>query len=484
MTYPSSRRTFLKSTAASMAGVGLLGAAQQQTDAADITDTARKTTKSPNEQIVLGWIGCGIRFHNLIGIGSQFGPAAAVCDVDMIQCGRAVEAARHQHWKNKYPIAIDYCEDYRRVIERNDIDAVVIATPDHWHTKIAIEAMQAGKDVYCEKPLTLTIREGRQIAEAEAATGRVLQVGTMQRTEFDRRFATAAALVQAGRIGKVKRVTCAIGGSPPAVQIPKAEVPSVLNWDMWLGQASYTDYRESAEYRHTEGYGAGHKNSRTHKYFRWWYEYSGGKLTDWGAHHVDIAMWALNKDRVGIGQYTIDPLEFEHPVSFDSHGMPTQDDRYNTATSFNLRVTFADGVELDIRNAANDKGFGNGIMFEGEKGRFFVNRGKLTGKPIEDLEANPLPADALKAVYGGRLPANSHMHDFADAIRLGVKPVSDVESHQRVMTVCHAANIAMRLGRKLTVDPVTESFVGDQQANSFVERMQRKGYEINWPTHA
>lgn len=471
------RRSFLQNTSVSAASLGLTAAVGLPSTAT----AAKSVPKSANERIVLGWIGCGIRYHNLIGEGSLIGPTAAICDVDLIQAGRAVQAARLEHYKHNYPITISTHVDYRRVLDQADIDAVVIATPDHWHTKIAIEAMQAGKDVYCEKPLTLTIKEGRQIAEAEKQTGKTLQVGTMQRTGFNRRFATAAAMAREGRVGNIKRVTCALDPGPSSGSIPKAEVPIELNWDKWLGPAPMTDYLATKEVRDKKGYGSGHIDSRTHAYFRWWYEYSGGKLTDWGAHHVDVAMWGLNKSGADIGPYTIDPMKSVHPNPLDKNGMPTFSDRYNTATNFQVRVTFADGIELDIVDNSDELGFSNGIMFQGDQGRYFVNRGKLRGKPVEELKTNPLPEDALKNLYGGRMPSGSHMQDFADCIKNGTQPISDVESHHRNLTVCHATNIALRLGRKLTFDPATEMFINDEQANSFIAREQRKGYEINWP---
>lgn len=481
MSHDANRRSFLKSSAATVAGLGLGGAGftnmVSSAGAAEATSGEAKPTESPNEQIVLGWIGCGIRYHNLISGGCNLGPAAAICDVDAVQRGRAVQAARERHYQKDYPISIYDYEDYRRVLDRSDIDAVVIATPDHWHTKIAIEAMQAGKDVYCEKPLTLTIEEGRLINDAIAKTGRVLQVGTQQRTEVGQRFPTAVAMVNDGRVGDIRRVTCGIDGSPSCEPIPQADVPKHLNWDMWLGQAPMVDYRQTDEIYSTQGYGSGHPNSRTHNYFRWWYEYSGGKLTDWGAHHVDIAMWALGKSDGNIGTYTIDPIMGEHPVPFDSDGMPTVADRYNTATKFHVRLTFQDGVELDIRHNAPDLGFGNGVMFEGEKGRFFVNRGKLAGKAVEELETNPLPEGALEKLYGRPAPA-SHFADFQHCVKTRDTPISDAETHHRHLTACHATNIALRLNRKLTFDPAAERFVGDDQANKFLARTPRKGYEI------
>lgn len=464
----STRRTFLMSSATAAAGASLAGLTTRISSAAE--------SKSPNEQVVFGFIGAGIRFHNIIGGACQHGPAAAIADVDAVQRGRGVQSAREAHHKHDYPLSIYDYEDYRRVLDRSDIDAVVIATPDHWHTKMAIEALAAGKDVYCEKPLTLTIREGRQILEALDKYPRTFQVGTQQRTEVEGRFPTAAAIVRDGRIGKVNRVTCGIDGSLTCDPLPAVAAPKHLNWDMWLGQAPLTDYRSSGKIIEATGYGAGHPFTRTHNYFRWWYEYSGGKLTDWGAHHVDIAMWALGKSRGDVGLIKIEPKLVEHPVTFDSRGMPTQDDRFNTATQFHARVTFADGLVLDIRDRADDLGFGNGIMFEGDQGRFFVNRGKLTGKPVEELKDNPLPDDALEKLYGRRVKP-WHMGDFVECIKTGATPASDVASHHYAISVCHAVNIALRLGRPLTYDPAKEDFVGDAQASSFVAREQRKGYE-------
>lgn len=207
----------------------------------------------------------------------------------------------------------DAYKDYRKVLERDDIDAVMIATPDHWHTKIAVEAMYAGKDVYCEKPLTLTIDEGKLIEKVVKETGRVFQVGTMQRTESGQRFLQAIALIRDGRIGKVRRVTCGINGMPASPVIPEAPVPEGLDWDFWLGPAPEVAYRALPEMR--KGYGGGVPlYSNCHYSFRNWHEYSGGKLTDWGAHHVDIACWALGATDTGPSKVT--PVEYTLGVEY------------------------------------------------------------------------------------------------------------------------------------------------------------------------
>lgn len=463
------RRNFLKASA-----LGTLGSLAVHSS---VAAAATEDASSPNEQPVVAFIGTGIRFHTALGRGAgKYGPCATVCDVDLVQAGRAFQVCTDIHREAGRPLDIDFTQDYRHVLDRKEVDAVIIGTPDHWHTKIAIEAMQAGKDVYCEKPLTLTIREGRQIQDTIDKTGRVVQVGTQQRTEFGRRFVNAVAMMRDNRVGKVKRVTVAIGGSLDCEPMKVVNVPKEIDWDVWQGQAPATDYIQGPLI-HTSGWGAGFPLSRTHNYFRWFYEYSGGKLTDWGAHHVDIAMWGLDKLSSDIGLVEIDPLSSKHPMPFKD-GYPTRTDKFNAALSFRVLVKFQDGIEMLVCDTAEQElGFDNGVMFEGEEGRFLVNRGKLVGKPVEMLKEKPLPEDALEKLYGGKVPSG-HMANFFECIKTRETPVSDVESHHRMLSICHAINIAMRLGRKLTFDPAREQFVGDEQANSFVEREQRKGYEI------
>jgi len=345
----------------------------------------------------------------------------------------------------------------------------MIATPDHWHTKIAVEAMLAGKDVYCEKPLTLTIDEGKLIERMVKKTGRVFQVGTMQRTECSNRFLQAVALVKHGRIGKVKRVTCGIGGFKASGAIPTAPVPKELDWDLWLGPAPKVAYRALPEIR--KGYGGGVPlYSNCHYAFRNWHEYSGGKLTDWGAHHVDIACWALGATETGPSKIT--PVSYKLPVDYKD-GHPTVDDRYNIATEYKIRAEMPNGVELIITNEGR-----NGLLFEGTKGRFFVNRGTIDGTPVKALKKNPLPEGAIEAVYGGEVSAN-HTANFIEGINSRKQPISDVWSHNRMLEICHLSNIAMRLDRELKWDPKNREIIGDSQANSFLSRESRKGYEID-----
>lgn len=388
----------------------------------------------------------------------------ALADVDENVLADNVEKVK----KRQDGKAPDSYGDYRKVLDRNDIDAVMIATPDHWHTKVAVEAMYAGKDVYCEKPLTLTIDEGKLIEKVVKETSRVFQVGTMQRSECDNRFLQAIALIRDGRIGDVQKVTCGINGMSPSPEIPVAEVPKGLDWDFWLGPAQKCDYRALPEMR--EGYGGGVPlYSNCHYSFRDWHEYSGGKLTDWGAHHVDIACWALGATETGPSKIT--PLDYKLGCEYEK-GYPVVHDRYNVATQFNIQVDMPKNVEMIITSEGD-----NGILFEGTKGRFFVNRGKIVGKPVEDLASNPLPDDAVEAVYGGPIPAN-HSVNFIECMNSRKTPISDVWSHNRMLEICHLSNIAMRLGRPMKWDPEKREIIGDAEANTFLSRENRKGYEI------
>ncbi len=408
----------------------------------------------------------GLRNQGWAITSKSFGFAdfAALADVDAHVLGENV--AKVEKAQGKKP---DGYKDYRKILERKDIDAVMIATPDHWHTKIAVEAMLAGKDVYCEKPLTLTIDEGKLIEKIVTQTGRVFQVGTMQRTEIDQRFLTAIALIRDGRIGTVKKVTCSIDRMESSPMIPEVAAPEQIDYDLWLGPAAKVPYRALPEMR--QGYGGGVPlYSNCHYSFRNWHEYSGGKLTDWGAHHVDIACWALGATETGPSKIT--PVEYKLPVEYKD-GNPTVADRYNAATQFTIRVDMPNNVELIITSEGD-----NGILFEGTEGRIVVNRGKLTGKPVEDLKDKPLPDGAIEKLYGGKVSAN-HTANFIEGMKARKQPISDVWSHNRMLEICHLSNIAMRLGRELQWDPVQREIIGDTQANSFLARESRKGFEIN-----
>jgi len=438
-----SRRSFLQSTAGA---AGALAATPYW-----FTGAAAKANfyDAKNDRPVLGAIGCGSRAGAVVAEAMKFGDVVAVCDVD---------SDRVAEGKKKFSGGkADGYEDYQKILERKDIDAVTIVVPDHWHTKIAIEAIKAGKDIYCEKPLTLTIEEGKQIRQALKDSGRVMQVGTQQRTSPGL-FLKAVAIVKDGRLGELKRVQCAIGGSPTSGPLKKEQPPANLNWERWLGQTPLVDYIPR----------------RCHYEFRWWYEYSGGKMTDWGAHHVDIATWALGMDGPDMGPVSIEGTA-THPVSLEG-GYPTVDNQYNTATEFNILCKYPGGAELVIRHDTD-----NGILFEGTEGKLFVNRGKLTGQAVDNLKDKPLPEDALVKLYKGKKPGDGtygHMMNFFECVKDRSEPISDVHTHLRALDTCHLANIAIRLGRKLNWDAKQEQITGDDDANKWLGRTQRKGYEI------
>jgi predicted dehydrogenase len=449
-----SRRQFLLASASAAAGA-----------AGILLPSARRAFgyQAPSDRPVFATIGLRNQGWEITSKSFRFADFAALADVDANVLAANVEKVEKAQGKKP-----DAYKDYREILDRKDIEAVMIATPDHWHTKIAVEAMLAGKDVYCEKPLTLTIDEGKLIEKVVKETGRVFQVGTMQRTESEQRFLQAVALVRDGRIGKVRKVTCSIDRMESSPPIPEAPAPEGLDYDFWLGPAAKVPYRALPELR--EGYGGGVPlYSNCHYSFRNWHEYSGGKLTDWGAHHVDIACWAIGAS--GTGPSKVTPVDYQLPVEYKD-GHPTVNDRYNAATQFTIRAAMPGDVELIITSEGD-----NGILFEGTQGRFFVNRGKITGKPVEDLKDKPLPEGAIEDVYGGKISEN-HTANFIEGMKARKQPISDVWSHNRMLEICHLANIAMRLGRELQWDPAKREIIGDDQANAFLSRESRKGFEI------
>jgi predicted dehydrogenase len=257
-------------------------------------------------------------------------------------------------------------------------------------------------------------------------------------------------------LGRVTKVTAGINGSPTGGPFKPEVPPEQLDWYMWLGQAPLVDFMAR----------------RCHYEFRWWYEYSGGKFTDWGAHHVDIALWALGLDKEGTGPVEVDGSDAHHPVAMKD-GFPTEDNSYNTAQDFNVISKFRDGLELHLTSRGD-----NGILFEGEKGRLFVNRGKISGTPIqENWDAGRFGDDQLRELYHDK-PYEEHKENFFRCVREGGLPVSDVYSHVQTMNVCHLSSIAARLGRKIAWDPVSERITSDEQAASMMSRKPRAGFEI------
>ncbi len=381
---------------------------------------------------------------------SRFGDIVAVCDVDSRHTEKAKQAENIGKGK------ADAYRDYRKVLERKDIDVVSVVTPDHWHVKIAIEALQAGKHVFCQKPLTLTLEENQLIRRAcQRFSDRVFFVGTQQRSD-GQLFVRAVNMIQKGLLGDIQKITVGINGSDVGGPFKKTTPPPELDWETWLGQAPKVDFM----------------TERCHGSFRWWYEYSGGKFTDWGAHHIDIALWALRQDAQGTGPVEFDGTDAKHPVEFRD-GYPVVDDCFNTAHDFAIKCRFASGTEMVVDSRSE-----NGVLFEGTKGRMFVNRGKITGKPVEEnWDRDQYTDDDRKQLYKGK-PFEGHKDNFYRCIREGGLPVSDVFSHVQTMNACHLSAIAARLGRVIKWDPQAEKIVGDEQAARLFARTPRAGFEI------
>jgi predicted dehydrogenase len=437
------RRTFLGTTVAAGAAAGIPVAFPWSKKAF--------ANQAATDRPAIGCIGVGSMGTGDAQGHANFGDVVAVCDVD----SRHAERAKHQ--ENIGKGKADAYGDYRKVLERDDIDVVSVVTPDHWHVKIAIEALEAGKHVFCQKPLSLTLEENQLVrAAAEKYSKQVFFIGTQQRSDRDR-FLRAVNMVHKGLLGPIQKVTVGINGSPTGGPFPVVEPPKELDWEMWLGQASEVPYREK----------------RCHYEFRWWYEYSGGKFTDWGAHHVDIAQWALQEDALGKGPVSIDGSDSQHPVPFKD-GYPTQDDSYNTSHDFAVKCLFPSGVEMVVTSRGD-----NGILFEGEKGKMFVNRGKITGTPIDEAwDKDSYGDEDVMALYKGK-PFEGHKNNFFRCIREGGQPVSDVASHVIAMNTCHLTAIAARLGRTIHWDPASEKITGDEQAAAMASRTPRAGYEIH-----
>jgi predicted dehydrogenase len=402
-----------------------------------------------NDRPNIGCIGVGSMGSGDANAHATFGDIVAVCDVD----SKRAESAKMNDKIGKGKA--DAYGDYRELLDRKDIDVVSVVTPDHWHVKIAIEALEAGKHVFCQKPLTLTLEENQLIRNAcQKHKDLVFFVGTQQRSDKSR-FLRAVNMVQKGLLGDIQKITVGINGGDKGGPFAKSQAPEELDWDAWLGQAPQVEYIKE----------------RCHYQFRWWYEYSGGKFTDWGAHHVDIATWAIGHDKEHMGPTEIDGTDARHPVEYKD-GYATVDDCYNTATDFAVKCKFG-GTEMVITSRGE-----NGILFEGSKGRIFVNRGKITGEPIEQNwdEGKFTPEDLL-SLYKGKA-FEGHKNNFYRCLREGGLPVSDVYSHVQMMNTCHLAAIAARLNRVVKWDPKTEKIVGDDQAATFFARQQRKGFEI------
>jgi predicted dehydrogenase len=443
-TFRVSRRSFLKRCGVVAAATGLpdwfvareLAAAEP-----------RKTNRSPNDRPGVALIGCGGQGTRDAQNAANWGDVVAVCDVDR---GRAAAAIEKLKVEGKAPTAYD---DFRKVLERDDVHVIVNGTPDHWHTLVNLGAARARKDVYAEKPLTLTIDEGRRLVEAVKRSGVVLQTGTQQRSSP--RFRLACELVRNARIGKLTEAKVWLPAGLRDGPFCTAPVPEALNWDFWLGQAPKVDYVPE----------------RCHRTFRFWYDYSGGTMTDWGAHHNDIAYWAIGI----LAPRTIESRVLVQPIRGG----------YDTFAEYEVNYTYANGIRLTVFTTKDDSIYGakvnpdgqrNGIRFEGTDGWIWVNRDGIKASEPDLLKA-PLPEDAVR-LYN----STNHMENFFDCVQSRKLPICDVETGHRSATMCHLGAISLRTGRKLTWDAREETFVGDfaREANAHVQRQLRAPYDYSF----
>jgi myo-inositol 2-dehydrogenase / D-chiro-inositol 1-dehydrogenase len=391
---------------------------------------------------------------------AKFGKMIAVCDVDNLH---------NEEFNKSFDGKLAMYQDYRKLLEKEKPDVVTIGTPDHWHVPIAIDALRAGCDVYCEKPLTLTIEEGFRIRDAVKQTGRVFQVGTQQRSQHDMLFLKAISIVKSGKLGDNVTAHIAIGNGEEGGVFKTTPAPKELDWNMWVGPTPQRDYSEERR-----------------KEFRWFYEYSGGQMTDWGAHHIDITQWALGLDHTGPvsvlakGNFpSIVPPDFNWKGFLD--GKISLPNAYNAVPKFNVELKYANGTTITLGSEYEEgkTKFGNGILFVGSQGRIFVNRGRLTGKLVEDMTRNEHSEllQSLIPLYKGRWPGD-HMANFFECVADRGEPISDVETHHRTMTTCHLANISLMLGREVKWNPDAERFVDDPQADALMSRESRPGYTM------
>ncbi|MCI0639902.1 MAG: Gfo/Idh/MocA family oxidoreductase [Gemmataceae bacterium] len=467
-----SRRGFLARSVATAVGAGLpLWYAKEMV--ADAQEKKQKDNGGANGRLVMAAIGTGTnrtrrsgnqQLHGERGVqimndamDQQGVQMIAVCDVDRPNAEFAAGVVNRRYSTNDCRVYTDF----RELLQNRTIDAVTIGTPDHWHALVAIAAMRAGKHVYCEKPLTLTVEEGKAMVRVARETNRILQTGSQQRS--DARFRLACELVRNNRIGHIRQITTLIGDNPVGGPFNVEQPPEGLDWNFWLGPTPRVDYIRQ----------------RCHYDFRWWYDYSGGKMTDWGAHHNDIAQWALGMDESG-------------PVSVQGTGTaPATGDRsFNCHPRFEVTYTYAnggngrEGTRLVCR-AVPAEGWrhpNNGVLFEGEDNKWiFVNRGTITASDGNARESRILTEPLAQNATRLEVSAN-HMGNFMQGVRNRRQPICHVGVGHRSCSVCHLGNIATRFftGQRLTWNPQEERFTGDraEEANRHLGRPYREPWRL------
>lgn len=425
--YRVSRRAFLRGAAVAGAAIGF----------PTVLPSSVFGQNAPSNRITMGLIGMGLMMGGHRGgmCGRPDVQVLAVCDVDRSKRELA-KASCEKDYAGRNASGtfkgVDAYNEFERIIGRDDIDAVLIATPDHWHAPISLAAMRSGKDVYVQKPMTLTVREGRMMSDTARQYGAILQVGSQQRSE--RAFRRACEMVRNGWIGKVHTVYASLGEFPSAQTLPEQPIPQGFDYDRWLGPTPWYPYNEN---RVKGNYGGG---------WRCFWDYGARKNGDWGAHHFDIIQWALGKDDSG-------------PVEFIPKGY--KDNEYQTHV-------YADGARV-LRNHPDMKG--HMIRFFGDKGEVLVSRGdKLDTTPVELKDRALAPSEVH--LYETR----GHEDNWLQCIRTRRTPICHAEIGHRTATICHLSAIAERTGRPIRWDPAKEEVVGDTEAARWLDRPRRAPY--------
>ena len=392
-----------------------------------------------NDRIGVGYVGAGRRAGQLMALPPE-GQIVAAADVYL----KRAEAVAAKHKGTAY-------QDYRKMLESKDVDAVVLATPDHWRALTAIHACQAGKDIYAEKPMTLTIREGRLMVQAVRKYKRVFQTGSQQRSMAVNRL--ACELIRNGRIGKVHTVIGSNYPSPWEGDLPGQPVPEGLDWDMWCGPAEAVPYNKDLY------------SPRANPGWISFRPYSGGEVTGWGAHGLDQIQWALGMDETGPVEIWAEGDKFDPPVYSEPESRNRGD---KVCVNPAVLMRYANGVLLKL----GSEGPGGGGVFMGEKGTITIDRGKLKSDP-EEIAKEPIKDSEIRLYK-----SDNHLQNWFDCMKSRERPVADVAIGHSSTTLCHLANIARWLGRKAKWDPAEEIFPGDDEANQYVDRRRRKGYQL------
>jgi predicted dehydrogenase len=399
-----------------------------------------------SERIAVGAIGVGGQGTNDMKslMADARTQVVAVCDPQAANRRRAGKMVEDYYGKDKeWRGCRDYV-DFREMLAREDIDAVTIGTPDHWHAIIAVQAAVAGKDIYCQKPLALTINQGRKMVEAVHRYGVVFQTGTQQRSE--ERFRRACELVRNGRVGKLRTIEVEVPGSMSLDGFYFAPAPEDLDYDLWLGPAPMAPYSP----KRVDAFG-----------WRWISDYAGGCVTDWGAHHIDIAQWAMGTTHTG-------PIEVQGEAVFPKDGL------FDTAVHWRFECAYASGVRVICfaRNEFVPGQYPNGIKFTGDRGWLYVDRGRIDAEPKSILQEEI--ANNEVRLY----KSDNHYANFLDCIKTRQPTAAPVEEAHRSVAVCHLANIAMRLGRRIKWDPDNQVILDDEQAARMLSRPMRSPWGL------